>query len=115
MVSKFMQRIAAFFCGSACIRCAPLPENPVDLTSEERFTYIKQIVQNPMWGEIIRELEYEAFGIWKNTPVSDSAGREFLYGHYRALDLIRKRVEGYLSHSALEEAMEAKRSKLPQP
>jgi len=110
---NWLRKLCSHFCG--CPAPAPVPRPGPGMTQAERATYVRQFLANPMWDEVVSELEREAFTLWKNTHVSDSAAREFLYGHYRALGLIKRRVEGVLANAALEEEMEIKRSKLPQP
>lgn len=85
------------------------------LTAQERGTYARQLQSNPLWAELMDALEGESFKVWASTDLQESEAREHLYRHYRALKMIRARIESFVCNAAYEESLEARELNTPQP
>jgi hypothetical protein len=92
-----------------------VPIKGSELTAQERGTYARQLQSNPLWAELMDSLEGESFKIWATTDLQELEAREHLYRHYRALKMIRARIESFVFNAAYEDSLEARELNLPQP
>ncbi len=113
MLDNLIKRICRRFCG--CSDFIPIPVIRVALTPAERATYAKQLIVNPVWEELFENLQDEAFKLWANSTSRDFESREFMWQQYQIVSLLKRRIAGYLANAALDEDIENKRQKNPQP
>jgi len=104
-------RICSRYCDCLKVSNIEQVESDPTLTPAERATYARQLAQNPVWNELIRNLKADAFTFWEKTGYQDVEGREFLWKQAKVIELIELRVRGYLSNAVLNENLEERRLK----
>jgi DNA-binding FadR family transcriptional regulator len=85
------------------------------LSPEERGTYARQLAGNPIWDELFSNLRVEAVQGWAQTKFEDVESREYFFKHFQILELIKRRIEGYIANAAMNEHIEMQRQKMSQP
>ena len=112
-MDNLLGRFFSNFC--SCEKITPIIILDSGLSSEQKTTYAMQLVDNPVYKEVMDSLEREAFFLWSKTSSDNISEREYLFKHFNVVKLIRRRINGYLSDAAIDERASLKRMSVPQP
>lgn len=91
----------------------PIPPVTAGLSPEQRGTYARQLLGNPLLDEIFKSLLAEAHALWANTHIGDMESREHLFKHHRVLNTVQSRIARCIADAVLNEHAEEKRRSIP--
>lgn len=83
-----------------------------DMQLGDKARYCQQLLDNPIFMDIFSTIEQELTDTWKNSPISDKEGREFVYLRLEALRKFRYMLEGYISEADYERKMQEEREEV---
>ena len=85
-----------------------IPFKTIDssLTVQERGSYAKALLENPVFKEIMEELRRDAIYLWEQTSADAVEQREFYWKHIKALNQIEGRVTRYANEALYQSVME---------
>lgn len=72
------------------------------LTTEQRRAYALELINNPLWPEVIEDMKQDALNLWKRTTAADVQAREQAWQKFQAIEGVQHGIE-----SALRRADEA--------
>src|SRR3546814_11597299 len=64
----------------------PVPLMP--LTIEQRRAYALELINNPLWPEVIEDMKQDAMNLWKRTTAADVQAREQAWQKFQAIEEI---------------------------
>jgi hypothetical protein len=65
--------------------------------------YASELLNNPLYQEIMSKIEVDCLRLWQNSPVEAFQDRETLHMHYRVLKQIDAHVRRYVADAAYTE------------
>jgi hypothetical protein len=69
-------------------------EQPLD--NDTQAYYAQQIIENPLYAEVIAKIEKDCTAKWQSTPFNDVEMREQMYLHLRVLKQIDSFIRNYV-------------------
>lgn len=101
-VEQMLQGIARKYCGHKTI---PLNVQPI-LSKMDRLMYAKQLLDNPLWNQLLTELKQEALNQCEVSPARDVEGREFFWKYIKSIEQLKGKVASCLWEEAIREKRE---------
>jgi hypothetical protein len=68
-----------------------------------KATYAKQMLDNPIYKEVLQKIEADAVKLWQNSPLHDVEQREIMYMQHRVL----KQIDAYIKRYVVDAQYEA--------
>lgn len=113
-MAGIIRKIAQSLC--KCPEPPPVPEIIKSvLSTKERATYARKLMENPLWEEVFEDLRDDAFKLWVGTSLEDVEQREYLWKHFQLIGVLQRRLKAYVTTVTIEEDMEARMQKTRNP
>jgi hypothetical protein len=72
--------------------------------------YANQLLNNPIFMEVINKLETECIEMWKSTTPEDVSKREILYIHQKVLKQLVSKIKQYIAEAENKAAQHRNRN-----
>src|SRR3546814_3489897 len=75
---------------------------------EQRRAYALELINNPLWPEVIEDMKQDAMNLWKRTTAADVQAREQAWQKFQAIEGVQNGIESALrrADAALAETTE---------
>lgn len=73
-----------------------------DLAVSQKGELAKQMLDNPLYKEVIVKIENDLYYLWNNSQTEDRAGRERTWNMLQMLRKIDRTIVGYLNEALYE-------------
>ncbi len=78
------------------------------MTPTERIFYAEEMLRNPLFDEVMKELESSLIAEWKVSPPDSWKSREATYQKLQALMDIRAQIQTFIDTAAMETTAKGK-------
>jgi hypothetical protein len=86
------------------VRVEPDFVSAVNMDKGSKLYYAEELLNNPLYMEIITRIEKDAIDRWKATPSEAHDIREVYYLHVQVLKQINQYIRGYINDYKIQEA-----------
>lgn len=70
------------------------------LTLEQRKGYALELLNNPLLGDTLEEMERDVLAVWRGTEKKDTDAREQAWMEVQAIQTLRSAIESVLARAA---------------